>query len=69
MKPLCPPHSEPLKGRCLVVITEMFNFKEEGLVTPEVGEGENGILKLIVCFGTAVSFTEVTSLTKLYLIG
>jgi hypothetical protein len=46
MKPLCPPHSETLKGRCLVVITEVSNFKEEGLVSPEVGEGVNGILKI-----------------------
>ena len=29
-----------------MVITEVSIFKEEGLVTPEVVEGENGILKI-----------------------
>ena len=28
------------------VITEVANFKEKGLVTPEGGEGEKGILKI-----------------------
>ena len=28
------------------VVTEAANLKEEGLVTPEGGEGEKGILKL-----------------------
>ena len=28
------------------VITEVDTFKEEGLVTPERGEGEKGILKI-----------------------
>ena len=37
---------EPLKGKCPMVITEVSNFKEEGLVTPEVGEGEIGVLKI-----------------------
>ena len=33
------------------MITEIDNLKEEGLVTPEGGEGEKGILEIDLPFG------------------
>ena len=39
-------YDSPLLAPVGEVITEAANLKEEGLVTPEGGEGEKGILKL-----------------------
>ena len=39
-------HDSPLKAFDVKVITEVANFKEEGLVTQEGGKEENGIVKI-----------------------
>ena len=57
------------------MITEVANFKEEGLVIPEGGEGENGILKINLSLqgiepqsSAQKARVLTTTITKLYLI-